>query len=254
MASEKPGEGSELGMDVICRFSGHLAHELNNLLTPIIACGQMLKDGIKKNDPLYFCAEQISDAGERCLSLSRKLQIIGSRRAAGHVIDITSLIHEALKTVKLPSDRTVKIVEVPVEASEAEGMQIKADMDQFIFLITEMVNNAIESMPQGGTVKFGVSLKKPAGREQDSDAPDGWVQIAIKDQGTGMSPEVQARMYEPYFSTYGQEKDKGLGLTLVYGIVRRSGGVIECQSAPGEGTTFNLYFPRKLNADRKATR
>jgi signal transduction histidine kinase len=109
-------------------------------------------------------------------------------------------------------------------------------------------------MPQGGSVQVGVSVKNPANREHDADAPDGWICMSINDQGSGMSPETQARMFEPYFSTYGQDKDKGLGLTLVYGIVRRSGGIIECRTAPGEGTTFEIYFPRKLNADRKASR
>lgn len=240
MSAEKPVDVSEVNMDMVCRFAGHLAHELNNLLTPIIACGQMLHDGISKNDPLYFCAEQVADAGERCLALSRKLQIMGSRRASGHVMDFTSLVHESLKGVKLPESPAIRLVETPVEAGVADGLQIRIDMEQFIYLVGEMVANAAASMPQGGTVTVSVTSRVPSAAPSEGKA---WACLGIRDQGTGMTPEVMARMYEPYFSTHGQEKDKGLGLTLVYGIVRRFGGCIECESAPGNGTTFHLYFP-----------
>jgi len=74
-------------------------------------------------------------------------------------------------------------------------------------------------------------------------APDGWVALSFRDEGAGMSPEVVAKIYEPYFSTHGQERDKGLGLTLVYGIVRRSGGYIECETSPGAGATFRVFLP-----------
>jgi len=251
MSPEKPVDGSELGMDAICRFSGHLAHELNNLLTPIVACGQMLRDSIKKDDPLYFCAEQIADAGDRCLGLSRKLQIIGSKRTSGHVLDVASLFREAYRTIKLPSDRTIKIVEEFPGAATDSDFLARVDMEQFFFMIGELIGNAIDAMPQGGEIQMGVSLDQPAGDVTPGDAPDGWIKLTIKDQGSGMTPEVAARMYEPYFSTHGHERDKGLGLTLVYGIVKRSGGVIECKTAPGAGTSFNLFFPRKTDSDNK---
>ncbi len=245
MASEKPVENSELNMDVICRFSGHLAHELNNLLTPIIACGQMLRDGIQKSDPMYFCADQVAEAGDRCLALSRKLQIIGSRRAVGHVMDMTSLVHEGLKLVKFPSDRQIRIVEVPVEAEIADQLNIKVDMEQFMYLVGELVANASAAMPQGGTISVSVTNRAP-GVIPPSSAPEpGWVCLGVRDEGSGMTPDVMAHMYEPYYSTVGKDKDKGLGLTLVYGIVRRSGGAIECDSAPGAGTEFRLFFPRR---------
>jgi len=251
MAADKSADSSELNMDVVCRFSGHLAHELNNLLTPIIACGQMLRDGIQKSDPLYFCAEQVADAGDRCLALSRKLQIIGSRRAAGHVLDLVSLVHEALRSVILPTDRTIRIVETPVEAVDADSFQVRVDMDQFIFLVQEMVANATAAMPQSGSINFSITSHPPADSAWASTTKNGWVCLSIKDEGSGMTPEEMFRMYEPYYSTQSNDKDKGLGLTLVYGIVRRAGGYIECDSAPGAGTEFRLYFPRHVAVDPK---
>ena len=230
-------------MDIICRFSGHLAHDLNNLLTPIIACGQMLSDSIKKDDPLYFCVEQIADAGERCLGLSRKLQVIGSRRSAGHVMDITSLIQDMLHSVKLPADRTLAIVEEFADMTEAGELLVKVDMEQFNYLVNEMIANAVDAMPQGGKIYVGISRQAPEKPGAEAIAPDGWVALSFRDEGTGMTPEVAAKIYEPYFSTHGQERDKGLGLTLVYGIVRRSGGCIECETSPGSGTTFRIFLP-----------
>ena len=251
MAADKTADSSELNMDVICRFSGHLAHELNNLLTPIIACGQMLREGIQKSDPLYFCAEQVAEAGDRCLALSRKLQIIGSRRTSGHVMDLTSLVHEALKTVTLPTDRTIRLVEVPVEASDAARMHVRVDMEQFIYLIQEMVANAAAAMPQNGSVSVSITARAPGEPAWAATSESGWACLSIRDGGTGIAPEVQARMFEPYYSTQSKEKDKGLGLTLVYGIVRRAGGYIECESAPGEGAEFRLFFPLRSASDIK---
>ena len=248
MTSEKSADGAELGMDAVCRFSGHLAHELNNLLTPIIACGQMLCDGISKNDPLYFCAEQIADAGERCLGLSRKLQIIGSRRTSGHVMDITSLVQDVLHSVVLPSDRTIVIEEELAKTSSAGSLLVKVDMEQFRFLINELIANAVDAMPQGGSIRINVEVAEPSETGGASGGARGWVAVAVQDEGTGMTPDIVARMYEPYFSSHGQERDKGLGLTLVYGIVRRTGGVIECDTSPGAGTTFRVYFPLQMEA------
>jgi len=248
MAVEKTADGSELGMDVVCRFAGHLAHELNNLLTPIIACGQMLRDGIDKNDPLYFCAEQVADAGDRCLEFSRKLQIIGSKRSSGQVMECSSLLHEALRVVKLPAAPAIRIDQSGA-AVGAAGYYIKIDMEQFFFLVNELVSNAIAVMPQGGVIRVGLSANVPAEADRLPPAPNGWVELTFADEGAGMTPEVMARIYEPYFSTHGQEREKGLGLTLVYGIVRRAGGAIHCESAPGAGTIFRLYFPRRLESD-----
>lgn len=240
MSEEKSSNSSGLGMDVLCQFSGHLAHELNNLLTPIIACGQMLKDGLNPEDPQYFCAEQIFEAGERCLALSRKLQIIGSRKSNSQLIDLAALVYEAAKSISVPDDRDVRIDLPEIETGSSEERQVSVDTEQLIFLVTEMVNNAIEFMPNGGAVTLSVSNQQSL----EGHEGDGWVCLTVKDEGTGMDEEVQAKMFEPYFSTAKKERDKGLGLTLVYGIVRRAGGVILCDSQPGAGTAFSVYFPR----------
>ncbi|HMP00440.1 MAG TPA: ATP-binding protein [Kiritimatiellia bacterium] len=242
MSMDTHGEASEIGMDAICRFSGHLAHDINNLLTPIIACGQMLRDGIKKDDPLFFCADQVAEAGERFLALSRKLQVIGSRRSSGHVLAIASLIPEGVKSAALPTGTPITVAEPYLDRPDVVGGQVKLDMEQFIFLTGELVRNAADAMPQGGVITVDVAV---VGDVPDAPfaSPAGWVVLSVADQGTGMTPDVMARIYEPYFSTHGQERDKGLGLTLVYGIVRRAGGFIRCESQPGQGAVFRVYFP-----------
>lgn len=239
MSEEKTSNTTELGMDVLCQFSGHLAHELNNLLTPIIACGQMLIDGLDKDDPQYFCAEQVFEAGERCLALSRKLQIIGSRKNNNQLIDLAALVYDAAKSVKVPEDKNVNVELPEIKTGSSEEQQVSIDTEQLIYLVTEMINNAVEFMPNGGAVQLSVSPKQTLEGHEGDD----WVCLTVKDEGTGMDEETRVRMYEPYFSTAKQEKDKGLGLTLVYGIVRRAGGVILCESQPGAGTAFHIYFP-----------
>lgn len=246
MTGKNVSETSEFGMDVICRFAGHLAHELNNLLTPIIACGQMLKDGLDKDDPQYFCAEQVFEAGERCLEFSRKLQVIGSRGSNNRTIELASYVHEIAKSVSLPAEKGVRLElldsELPSEGGEE--LLVSVDTEQMVFLITEMMNNASTFMPNGGTIRISLSGQKTL----EGHEGDGWVCLTVKDDGTGIDEATKARMYEPFFSTLGKERDKGLGLTLVYGIIRRAGGVIQCDSAPGEGAAFHIYFPRAAHA------
>lgn len=230
-------------MELMCSFAGHLAHDLNNLLTPILAYGEMLKECMKPDDPNYICAREIAEAGERCLEFSRTLQVIGSARAGGHVVGAESLVSGGIASVTLPDDRKVTIVKEYQEEGGGPDLAIKVDLEQFGMLVAELVRNAVDAMPGGGDVTVGLATAEVL--EGVPAAPSGgWVVLVVQDKGEGMTQDIMARMYEPFFTTRSGEGRKGLGLTLVYGIARRAGAVIRCQSEKGAGATFRVYFPR----------
>lgn len=218
-------------MEMTSRLAANLAHELNNLLTPVTVCGEMLRDDDGDPESLAFCAEQVSLAGQRIQELAKKLQLIGSRRPSmGSVVpaEATASIVANI-TGSLKRNVTVRVDETPTPPHQTPT--IAMDPEQFHQLVEELIRNAAEAMPQGGVIV--VALNYYAER----------VVITVTDCGEGMSPETRARIFEPFFSTRTKGRDRGLGLAMVYGIVHRAAGTIACQSEPGRGTAFRVEFP-----------
>ncbi|HMP72903.1 MAG TPA: HAMP domain-containing sensor histidine kinase [Kiritimatiellia bacterium] len=218
---------SDDAMEVVCDILGHLAHDLNNLMTPVLACGQMLKDSMPETDPLYFCAEQITEAGEQCHDLARKLQVMGSKRKGQHRIDLNSVIENLVTetTPGLPSTCTLQTDLCPTP------LTVTGDLNQCQTLIRELLSNAITFMPNGGTVRIA--------SERSGDK----VRIIVSDQGTGIQADHLPLIFMPYFSTQQGKRTKGFGLAMVYGMIKRYEGQIDVNTRPGEGTEFVVTLP-----------
>jgi signal transduction histidine kinase len=231
MSNPEQPAGSDPGMEMVCRFAGNLAHELNNLLTPVVVCGQMLTDTPEPDD-VAFCGEQLEDAGRRFQALTKKLQLIGSRRRSEESIRPFELLPAIIARARSAAHGPV-FRELYREKADIASAGIALDLEQASFLLEELLRNAAQAMPQGGEITVDLA------RASDPDR----LLLTVADQGEGMSPEIQARIFEPFFTTRSQARDRGLGLTLVYGMVRRAGGTIRCQSAPGAGTTMKITFP-----------
>ncbi len=229
---EKPAESEDPGMEMVCRFAGNLAHELNNLITPVVVCGQMLTDNPEPDD-VAFCGEQLEDAGRRFQQFTKKLQLIGSRRQSGEFSRPFEILPAIIERASSTYESSVVFRELYPNKMDIATASIALDHEQATFLIEELIRNAAQAMPKGGEIT--IDLARLA-------SPDRLV-LTVTDQGEGMSPEIQARMFEPFFSTRSQARDRGLGLTLVYGMVRRAGGSIRCQSTSGTGTNMELSFP-----------
>ncbi len=230
--SENRHPDNQHGMDLVCGFSGYLAHELNNLLTPVIACAQMLEESPSPDD-ITFCAQQITDAGERIMALTKKLQLIGSRRGGG-MARLVELMDAACRSaMPVATGQRIELTEAYRNRTGLASAWVAMDPGQFTFVAGELLRNAIEAMPQGGMITMDL--------EEDA---AGFLVLTVADRGSGMSAEVRDRICEPFFTTRSQARDRGLGLTIVYGIVHRAGGSIECESEAGRGTTIRIRLPR----------
>jgi two-component system cell cycle sensor histidine kinase/response regulator CckA len=226
-------ENIDAAMEMTSRLATNIAHELNNLLTPITVCGQMLREDSEDPESIAFCAEQVTDSGARIQALAKKLQLIGSRRANGG----TTRPHEVLPGVidkisqSLAREPAIRIKSSGLDSYASTPIAI--DPEQFSFMVEELLRNAAEAMPQGGDIDLTL---KPAAK------PDR-IELSVKDCGTGMDAEVRAKIFEPFFSTRTKGRDRGIGLSILYGVVRRAGGSVRVESSPGQGSLFSIELP-----------
>jgi two-component system cell cycle sensor histidine kinase/response regulator CckA len=132
---------------------------------------------------------------------------------------------------------------------QPDAWHVRADRGQFEQVLVNLAVNARDAMPSGGRLSVStanVALGEAEARRYPEAAPGDYVRIRVVDTGTGMTPEVLARVFEPFYTTKEQGKGTGLGLSTVYGIVRQSQGFVNVRSAPGAGTTFDVYLPREV--------
>lgn len=227
---------SEERMDLVCRFSGNLAHELNNLLTPIVVCTQMLKEDAGDPDAIEFNAEQIADAGSRIQALAKKLIAIGSRQNATGLVRPATVLGEAARKAGLSGDPPPRIVEPYRTRPGSSEWAVKINPEQFEFIVTELIRNAAEAMPSGGSITLDMMPDERAGS----------LVISVADEGTGIAAADLPHVFEPFFTTRSKTRDRGLGLTMVYGMVRRAGGSITCENLPEHGSVFRVTLPLQL--------
>ncbi|HEY0779688.1 MAG TPA: response regulator, partial [Gemmatirosa sp.] len=222
-----------------------IAHDFNNLLTGILgACDLALAD-LPHDSPVRDDMAMIRDSARRAAALTG--QILSFSR--GHVTQFTLLSLADVVAELEPMLARVIGEDVRLETrtyGTAITGRVLADRGQIEQVVMNLVLNARDAMPSGGTLGVAVS-------DVDVHAPDPehcgvatgpWVRLAVSDTGVGMDAATQARIFEPFFTTKARGKGTGLGLATVYGIVTQAGGVVRVTSVPGEGSTFALYLPR----------
>ncbi len=219
-------------MEALGVLAGGVAHDFNNILGVIL----MHADGLPG-------AEVIKAYAERASELTRKLLAFGRRQNSSPVaINLNTIIHEQRDIFTKVIGADVKL-EVDLEDSL---VLINADPTQIEQALMNLCLNARDAMVGGGKITIktrNVSLtSNRKGRRIGAPGGD-YVELSVKDTGHGISPEVQDRIFEPFFSTKEKEKGTGLGLSSVYGIVQQSGGDIEIVSELGKGVLFKIYFP-----------
>jgi signal transduction histidine kinase/ActR/RegA family two-component response regulator len=228
-------------MEAVGRLAGGVAHDFNNLLGVILGYSELLLR--QPLTPLLRGKiEQIHKAGERAAALTRQLLAFSRKQVlAPEVLDLNALVVEFARM--LPPVLGADIELLIVEGSELG--QIMADPGQLEQILMNLSLNARDAMPEGGRITIATAN---VSRGDERSLPPGtggaFVRLTISDTGRGMDAEVQSHVFEPFFTTKAQGQGTGLGLATVYGIVERSDGYIEIDTAPGQGTTFRLYFPR----------
>jgi PAS domain S-box-containing protein len=231
-------------LEALARLSGGTAHEFNNLLTMVMGYAALMLSALDSKEALVNYVEKIRKATARAANLTRQLLAFSRQQVlAPQVLDLNLALAEAWEILPplLGADIQAKFT----PASEAAC--VRADPSQIHQVIVNLATNARDAMPQGGhlTIEIGnAELNEDDLREGPGPVPGKYVVLSVADTGTGMSPEVQARLFEPFFSTKEFGKGSGLGLAAVYGIVQQSGGSISVQSRRGEGTTLKIFLPR----------
>ena len=233
-------------MEAIGRLSGGIAHDFNNLLGVIIGYSRVLKKELGGNSALCEHAVEIEKAGQRAASLTKQLLAFSRQQVlTPAVLNLNTLVSdmEGMLPRLLGEDIAVSLT------LHSELGSVKADQSQIEQVIMNLAVNARDAMPQGGKLKIqtaNVELDQVYARDHPGSKAGNYVLLAVTDTGTGMNAETLAHIFEPFYTTKERGKGTGLGLATVYGIVKQSNGYIVVDSAPGKGTTFQIYLPQHI--------
>ena len=226
-------------------LASSVAHDFNNLLLVILASAGMLLEEPTNAQAVAAGANEIEAAARRGSALTRQLMDWkrgGTAAKAAH-IDLNALV---MKEEPILRRLLTRIVELRIGLSDDVGT-IYADPNRVGQALLNLVVNARDAMPEGGTVTIETHVTRVLDRDRStrvSLAPGVYGTLAVRDTGVGISEEMKARIFEPFFTTKPSGRGTGLGLTIVRDVVRESGGYISLQSEPGVGTSFLIYWPR----------
>ena len=233
-------------MQAIGQLAGGVAHDFNNVLTAIIGYSDLLLANHRPTDPSFQDIMQIKQNANRAAGLVRQLLAFSRRQ---------TLRPQVLQLGDVMSDLQMlmrRLVGEKIELDLRHGRDlwlVKADLNQFEQVIINLVVNARDAMPSGGTITLrtrNVPAAECGAFKEDVLLPGDYVAIAVEDNGTGIPPEVRGKIFEPFFTTKEVGKGTGLGLSMVYGIVKQTEGYVFCDSEVGRGTTFTILLPRHM--------
>jgi PAS domain S-box-containing protein len=232
-------------MEAIGRLAGGLAHDFNNLLTVIIGHSQEMIERLPPHDPSRADALQVLNAGECAAGLTRQLLAFSRQQIiAPQVLDFNAVVGRLM-----PMLRRLIGEDIALDTRVSpERCAVRADPGQLEQVIMNLVVNARDAMPHGGTLTIETTdeLIEPAVLVDRHFMVAGrYVLLMVRDTGHGMDGETKARLFEPFFTTKESGRGTGLGLSTVYGIVKQNEGYIFVDSQPAAGTTFRVYLPAR---------
>ncbi|OFV99811.1 MAG: hypothetical protein A3F68_05025, partial [Acidobacteria bacterium RIFCSPLOWO2_12_FULL_54_10] len=239
-------------MESIGRLAGGVAHDFNNHLGVIIGYSELLLERLGPNDPLRKNAGMIKEAGLRSASLTRQLLAFSRKQILElRILDLNEVVSE-LEKMLLPL--IGEDIELVTSLDPVLG-KVRGDSTQMAQVIMNLAVNARDAMHQGGKLTIettNVDLDEAYTKAHVTAHAGPFVMLAVSDTGIGMDKETQLHMFEPFFTTKEKGKGTGLGLAMIYGIVKQSGGWIWVYSEVGHGTTFKIYLPRLEGGIREA--
>ncbi len=231
-------------MEAIGVLAGGVAHDFNNLLTVINGYCQLMLNGRAESDPFRADLEQILRAGQRASSLTSQLLAFSRKQILEP--KILNLNHSIADTDNILCRLIGEDINLVVCPEPGLG-SVRADPGQIQQIIMNLVINARDAMPQGGTLIIetaNVNLDEEYIYKHGEGEVGPYVMLAVSDSGFGMDTETRSHIFEPFYTTKTDGRGTGLGLSTVYGIVKQSGGLIWVYSEPGKGSTFKVYLPR----------
>jgi signal transduction histidine kinase/ActR/RegA family two-component response regulator len=233
-------------LDAIGKLTGGIAHDFNNMLTVIAGTTETLVDALKDKPDVQSVARLIDDAAERCAELIKHLLAFARKQPLQpRDVDINGTIFDIAKLLRPTLGEQIEIETVlghDVRASHIDPSQLANS-------VLNMAINSRDAMPNGGKLLLETSnvvLDEAYAQANPDVRPGPYVLLAVSDSGTGMPQSVQDKAFDPFFTTKAVGKGSGLGLSMVYGFVKQSGGHVKIYSEEGHGTTLKLYLPLAL--------
>ena len=231
-------------MDAIGRLAGGVAHDFNNLLTVILGRTDILLHPLPPEDPTRRGIELIRRTAGRAADLTRQLLAFSRKQVLEAVVlDLNAVTADMKDMLGRLIGEDIALVTTPTPGLG----RVKADRGQIEQVLMNLAVNARDAMPRGGHLILeteNVDLDAEYVRRHMGARPGPHVMLSVADSGVGIPREILPHIFEPFFTTKEQGKGTGLGLATVYGIVKQSGGYIEVDSEPDQGTTFRIYLPR----------
>jgi two-component system cell cycle sensor histidine kinase/response regulator CckA len=231
-------------MEGIGRLAGGVAHDFNNLLTAVLGYIEMAGTKLERDNPAHEYFGSIRHAAERGASLTRQLLGFARRQITEpRVVDLDALVVQMQDLLR----RVIgEDVELRIVTARDLG-SVRLDPAQFEQVLMNLVINARDAMPNGGTLTIesrNVDLDESYARQHQGVQPGHYVMLAVSDTGMGMTEDVSRHLFEPFFTTKPPGRGTGLGLATCYGIVKQNGGHIWVYSEYGRGSTFKIFLPR----------
>ena len=223
-------------LESIARLASGVAHDFNNMLTVIRGFTGLLSKQLR-DEALRAEVDEIDHAATRAAELTRQLLAFGRRQVLlPRTVSLSDLVRRMRKMLRrlLPAS-----IAIEVDLAE-DDCPVHADPGQLEQVIANLAVNARDAMPAGGTLTLAV---RGASRDERD-----WVIVEVRDDGVGMDDETLARIFEPFFTTKSPDRGTGLGLSSVDGVVHQSGGFMEVDSAPHQGSSFRIWLPRATGA------
>ena len=240
-------------MEAIGRLAGGVAHDFNNLLTVIKGHTALMLEQLQPDETLYSSSRQIEQAADRAASLTRQLLAFCRMQVLQpKVLDLNALISDMAKMLS-------RLIRADILFSFRPGeslSRVKADPGQLEQVILNFAVNAVDAMPNGGTLTIethNVTVDENVAKNRPVVPLGSYVMLAVTDTGCGMDNQIKARIFEPFFTTKELGKGTGLGLATVYGVIKQSGGWVWVESEPGKGTRFEVYLPQATGVEETLT-
>ncbi|KHK01990.1 PAS domain S-box protein [Desulfovibrio sp. TomC] len=237
-------------LEAIGVLAAGVAHDFNNILTPILLNTEMILSDIVPDHPLFSPLSDVVRASERARDLVRQL-LMFSRQGEITVseLPIGPLVKETVKLIRGMVDARVEVRQIAPDAP----LCVRADPAQIHQVLVNLCLNAAQSMPEGGVMHVGLAAVPAPPRPESGViaagmplarlSPGPYVRVWVADTGYGLAPDIAERVFEPFFTTKKPGQGTGMGLAAVHGIVKSCGGAVLLSSTPGQGSQFTVYLP-----------
>jgi PAS domain S-box-containing protein len=236
-------------MQAIGQLTGGIAHDFNNLLTIIVGNLQLVEREVRGNAKLRDFVNDALWAAARGGELThRLLSFARMKRLRPAMVNLNDVVGEVTDLLRRTLGSNIEVV----EQLDPDIPSVMVDTGELQQALVNLAINARDAMPDGGTLTIRTEMAvldlEDANQHADL-TPGSYVMLSVSDTGVGMPPDIVGRIFEPFFTTKSGSQRSGLGLSMVYGFLKQSGGQISVQSEEGSGTIFKLFFPRASGAD-----